>query len=53
MVNVLVMTTAVGLAFRAGLGVVGFLPAYEGAFVIVATLYFIIAIRGRLRDAAR
>jgi hypothetical protein len=30
-----------------------FLPAYEGAFVIVATLYSIIAICGPLHDAAR
>lgn len=52
MVNVLVMTTAFSLAFLAGLGVVGFLAAYEGAFVIVATLYIIIAIGVPLRDAA-
>jgi O-antigen/teichoic acid export membrane protein len=53
MVNVLVMTTAVGVAFVAGLGVVGFLAAYAGAFVTVATLYIIVAIRGPLRYAAR
>jgi len=52
-VNGLVMTTAVGVAFFAGLGVVGFLTAYAGAFVTVAVLYIIIAIRGPLRDAAR
>jgi hypothetical protein len=36
MVNVLVMTTAVGLAFVAGLSVVGFLAVYASAFVTVA-----------------
>ncbi len=52
-VNVLVMTTSVGVAFFAGFGVVRFLAAYAGAFVTVAVLYIIIAIRGPLRDAAR
>ncbi len=53
LVNILVMTSAVGVAFFAGLGIVGLLAAYAGAFVIVATLYIIVAIRGPLRDAAR
>ena len=51
--NTLVMTTAVAAAFLAGLGLVGFLAAYAGAFVTVATFYIIVAIRGPLRDAAR
>jgi hypothetical protein len=38
MVNVLVMTAAVGLTFVAGLGVVGFLAVYASAFVTVAAL---------------
>jgi hypothetical protein len=53
MVNVLMMTTAVGLAFAAGVGVVGFLAAYAGAFITIATLNIIFAILGPLRGAAR
>jgi len=52
-VNILVMTTAVAVARIADFDVVGFLAAYAGAFVTVAVLYIIVAIRGSLRDAAR
>jgi len=52
-VNTLVMTAAVGLGLLARLDLVGLLTVYAGAFVVVAALYIVVAIRGPLRDAAR
>jgi O-antigen/teichoic acid export membrane protein len=52
-VNVVVMSAAVGLGLLAHLDLVGLLEVYAAAFVGVAALYIVFAIRGPIRDAAR
>lgn len=52
-VNILVMTAAVGFGLLAHLDLIGLLAVYTGAFVVIAALYIVLAIRGPLRDAAR
>jgi O-antigen/teichoic acid export membrane protein len=52
-VNVMMMTGAVGIGLIAHLDLVGLLEVYAAAFVGVAALYIVFAIRGPIRDAAR
>ena len=52
-INTLLMTAAVGIGLLARLDLVGLLTVYTGAFVVVAALYIVFAIRGPLRDTAR
>ncbi len=52
-INVMVMTMAIGIGLIARLDLIGLLALYAGAFVIVSALYIGFAIRGPIKDAAR
>lgn len=53
LVNVAMMTGAIGIGVYAGAGIVQLLSIYAGVFVAVAVLYIVVAIRGPLRDVHR
>jgi O-antigen/teichoic acid export membrane protein len=53
LLNVLLMSAAVGIGLLAKLDLIGLLEVYAVGFVGIAAFYIVFAIRGPLRDAAR